>query len=104
MFEILEQVPAYSIKLETHITRDAYSEAATSFTKHLTRAFELFRAYWNTGNERLFDMSLEELGKARNFMDVIMYAVADDKIMDKMSKRATFMYDLAATMMGAKSA
>ena len=102
MFEVLEQVPGYSNKTTTHITRQAYDEATTSFTGHLKKAFELFNGYWRTSNALLLDMSLEELLKARNFMDVIMYAVADDKVINKMSKRATFMYDLAATMMGGK--
>ena len=100
MFEVLEQVPGYSKKTSEYITREAYDEATASFTGHLKKAFELFNGYWRTSNTLLLDMSLEELLKARNFMDVIMYAVADDKVTDKMSKRATFMYDLAATIGG----
>lgn len=100
MFELLERVPSYSKSLATHITRDAYSEAVTELQKHLARAFKMFEAYWKSGNTLLFDMSLEELKKAARFMDSIIYAVGDEKTIEKLSKRGTFMYNLAAAMMG----
>ena len=100
MFEVLENIPAYSSRSPTHITRQAYDKAVNSFIKHLEKAFERFEAYWRTDNNALFDMSLEELLKASRFMDIIV-CIADEKTIEKLSKRATFMYDLAAAMMGA---
>ena len=104
MFDTLESIPAYPDKMEARITKETYDRAVDAFTKHLERAFERFEAYWKTGNEVLFELSLEELLQAHNFMSVIMDAVANDKVMDKMSHRATFIYDLAACMLGVKNA
>jgi len=100
MFQVLEAIPAYTRKTATHITQEAYDNCVEEFKKHLAKAFELFTAYWSGGDALLFNMSLEELLKAGRFMDSIIYAVGDEKTVEKLSKRATFMFDLACAMMG----
>jgi len=97
MFEVLERVPGYK---PGKMAKEDYEKTIWSFQQHLARAFELFTAYWDGGDTLLLDMSLEELLKASRFMDGIVYAVGDEKTVERLSKRATFMYDLAACMMG----
>jgi len=97
VLEVLEAIPSYK---PGKITKEDYDKAVWSFQQHLNRALELYRAWWKSGDALLLDMSLEELLKAGRFMDSIVYAVGDEKVVEKLSKRATFMYDLTGAMMG----
>ena len=103
MFEVFESIPAYTGETANHITRKAYDEAVNAFTKHLKRAIELFEAYWRTGNATLFDMSLEKLLQAHLFMVALADEITDERLLEKLRNRATFIYDLAACMLGAMS-
>lgn len=101
MFEVLEGVPAHrpSSAASQALTKEAYDNTVSAFTQHLKRAFQLYEAWWKSGDDLLYDMSLEEILKARRFMESIVIQ-AGDKVAERLSKRATFMFDLAACMGG----
>lgn len=102
MFELLTSIPAYKPSTFYSITESQYTAMVDNFRGHFNRACQLFEAYWRTSNTTLFDMSLEALGKAWSYMDALTDEITDEKLQEKLRCRATFTYDMAAAMMGAK--
>ena len=85
------------------LSEEEYSNVVTGFREELNRAIELFEAYWRTGNATLFDMSLEKLLQAHLYMIALTDEITDERLLEKLRNRATFIYDLAACVLGAKN-
>ena len=99
--QVLTSIPAYSSKNFRGTTEEEYQVAVDNFRETFNKAVELFEAYWRTGNDRLFDMSLEALEKAWMYMEVLVDKVTEEALLVKLCNRGTFTYDMAAVMMGA---
>ena len=100
MLEALISVPAYNPEIFPGITEEMYEDMTAKLAIHITRAIELFDAYWRTSNTALFDMSLEALKQAHASMFLITECAGSTALLDKLSCRAAFTYDLAAAMLG----
>ena len=104
MLEFLTDLPIYSAKTFPGTAQEEYDNLVAGLRKELNRAIELFEAYWRTGNATLFDMSLEKLLQAHLYMVTLADEITDERLLEKLRNRATFMYDLAACMKGGTSA
>ena len=71
-----------------------------NITQAFSEATRRFEAYWKNSNDLLFDMSLEALQAAWGYMAALTNEIADDKLLAKLSKRISFMFDMAAALGG----
>lgn len=98
MLEVLTSIPAYKPEIFGSITEEEYNNMVAGLRKEVNRAIELFEAYWKTSNIALFNMSLEALKKAYTYSEELANHISNTEVIVKLSKRATFTFDLAAIM------
>lgn len=102
MLQFLTDIPIYNTTTFSGLSEGEYQNLVQVFREKINRATELFEAYWRTSDVTLFNMSLDTLMDAHLQMETITSYITNAAVIHKLNCRATFTYDLAATMMGAK--
>ena len=90
-------LPGWHGKYANKITFEAWCKIMDRVEKQLTRAIEVFDGYYKTGDEVLFDLSLEVLNKAHKDLAIIKTCL-DKEDSDKLSHFQTFLYHLAGAI------
>jgi len=95
--EVLLGLPKYGEWCRLDAER--YAEVVASAKAYRDKALKLYAAYWQSKNELLYEMALESVEQLHAVMLEVMVS-ADSSMTDAMSKRATFLIDLAAAING----
>jgi len=99
MFEILQNLPAYSPKRFT-CPETTYKNLTKQVKTHLAGAMKLYQKWWETDNNTVYELALEELEKVCYANGLLLDTCRDDVVIDRYSKRCTFMLDLAVALLG----
>lgn len=81
------------------LSTERYAEVVSGAQACRDKALKLYAAYWSSRNELQYEMAAESLEQLRTWMLEIMES-ADISMTDALSKRATFLIDLAAAING----
>ncbi len=95
--EVLLGLPTYGEWC--NLSAERYAEVVEAAKACRDKALKLYAAYWSSHNELQYEMAAESLNQLRSWMLEIMES-ADESMTDALSKRATFLIELAMAING----
>ena len=99
MLELFETFPSYSSLDSSKLDKSSYAKLVKSYSDKLGRAGKLYKSYESNHSQVSYKLSLQELKEAHTLMQIVVESMTDEAA-EVASKRATFLYDLAAALGG----
>jgi hypothetical protein len=94
---LLRYLPDYRDECRTRIAWERWFDDMTQASSKLERSLEIFDQYWQTGDEALFDLSLDLLKQVYEKLSMVRLIITKEDA-DKTSHLQTYLYDLGCAL------